>query len=154
MPPRRPPLRPNQRFHYTILGVTINTLVAATTDDDERYLTNALREYLQDRLFTDGDKLESLIVMDHGKVEYIEIDDGEVEVGGEQRRVHAHFTMTILHSGSVNLGPMQRLWQDIIGEDLQFMAPRGIYVRLDLLDSRAHNYAIKDAQSVEEIIPP
>ncbi len=164
MPPRR---RRWQRFHYTvsyprafrcpltlaqILNCTINTNVAATSEEEEEDIAERLRTYLDEELFPDADKLAGLVIMHHGTVEHLEIEDGEVEVGDDQRRVHAHFQMTIIHSGSVNLGPMQRHWQEVIGRDLSDIAPRGIYVRLDRVDSRAQDYAIKNAETIEDII--
>ncbi len=115
-------------------------------------MVERLRSYLSDTFFPDGERIASLVPMYHGRVLNIDISDAGVEVGRMRHRVHAHFQLLLLHDGAVNIGPMQRLWQNSISPDLLDIAPRGVRCNMELMETQALNYAIKDVTELEEAL--
>lgn len=125
---------------------TLNTNRAYDSAETTQLAVNRLADWLDDDLFTES-TMVGIIPVDGGPDRIIEVQvtNPAVEVGTRGRRVHAHWTLTVIHDSRLRLGLIQRLWQDYTrahGPDCE-----GAYVRMDLLNTRAQNYAAKHRQT-------
>ena len=127
--------------------VTINTNRSPTTEAEREDLEQCLLSELEDYVFS-VDGLGNLILFHEpgGRVLEADVSDAVIEQGPRMKRVHAHFVMSLLHTGHVNLAPMQRHWQEVLGQRLGF----SVYVNIALLESSARKtYNLKDVTDEE-----
>jgi hypothetical protein len=133
------------------LNVMINTNRAGTTEYEENHIIERLDELIN-TLRDFPEMWDDLIIMHEGEPLRVIVHDHGIEVGERYHRVHAHFVVRIIHNGRVNIGPMYRRWQQVLAPYLADIAPNGINMRIDLMDTTRDNYFIKDAEDVEDVV--
>jgi hypothetical protein len=67
-----------------------------------------------------------------------------IEVGPVRKLLHMHWTMSILHSGTIELRGLQKRWQEYINNAVDFIYSCNVDLTL-LTSSKAKNYNMKTA---------
>lgn len=133
-----------RRVRITKVEVLINTNVSGGGA-----IIAALRRYLEEALWT-KETLQALIPLQPQRAHLllaVEVQAPAIEIGGRQRRVHAHFILRIRHAARVVLGRMQPAMQRHLRQNSPFV---GGFVSVRLLNAAAENYALKETFLCDE----
>jgi hypothetical protein len=139
-----------RNLYATDLFFTLNTNQAFTSEEDEAFHIELLRQFLEEDLFTDNviDLIRTEAGLGEG-VQSVDISDIGIEIGSMRHRLHAHAQISIITSSRLKLSGMQKRWQEYVNEGLPWT--RGVNVALDLLESgRMKNYILKE-QNIDRI---
>lgn len=137
------------RRYYTDIFVTVNSNRSGRSGDDEVWLVNRWKEFMETQVWTADAMAHHLLVWKDthpGAPLKIDITEPVVEAGPRYRKVHSHFTMSILHTGHLDLGPMLTAWHAYINLRAVPELSSGVNVQFRLLDTRSLNYNMKEPE--------
>jgi hypothetical protein len=113
-----------------------------------------LNEFLRQVLFTEPTLEEILLhaslddTATARRIRAVEIRAASIEIGPQQKRVHAHWVMKIVHNDlKLNVGRMQRIMQEITKRHTSFTSP---FVSIQLLNAAPENYTLKEVFDADE----
>lgn len=131
--------------------VTINTNKAGNTEGETDYVIRLLKDFIAVQLKS-SEIWKNLINIapDYSAVRKINVDAVGIEVGPKRHFIHAHFIVTVEHTGKVQYKYTQKKWQTEVNNYIPII--KGSYVNVQLLNSRALNYAAKHSGTRTEIL--
>lgn len=143
------------RRYYTDIFVTVNSNRAGQSGEDEARLIQDWLEFLEGEVWTEAG-MEQLLVYSTtqpGETVSVDINEPVIEAGPNKRRVHAHWTMSILHTGHISLSRMLTRWYNFFNARTIPMLSNGVNIQFRLLDTAARNYNMKETElgGVDEI---